>query len=166
MSVNFTKDISKEYICEYCVMGRQKAVPHNSPTAPSTQLGEFIYSDLIESLSPTDFNSYRYFITFKNNFTSYSEVYCIRHKSETFAIFLRFKAYLKSLSFRIYRIRLDNRGEYIFKAFLAYLAQCDIKQEPTMPDNPQMNNTTKRFGQTLLNKMHPILLSSKLNKSF
>lgn len=166
VGVDFTKDISEEYTCECCVMGRQKAVPHDSPTAPGTQPGEFVYSDLVGPLSPTGFNGCRYFVTFKDDFTSYSEVYCIRHKSETFAMFWRFKAYLEALGFRICRIRLDNGGEYMSKAFLAYLAQCGIKQEPTVPGNPQMNGAAERFGQTLLNKMHPLLLSSKLNKSF
>ena len=108
-------------------MGRQKAIFYNSLTVSSTQSGEFVYSDLIGSLSSTGFNSCRYFVTFKDDFTSYSEVYCIRYKSETFAMFLRFKVYLELLGFRICRIRLDNGGEYMFKAFLAYLAQCDIK---------------------------------------
>ena len=58
---------------------------------------------------------------FKNDFIFYSEVYCIRHKSETFVIFLRFKVFLKSRSYKIYRIRLDNEREYMFKVFLNYL---------------------------------------------
>ena len=58
---------------------------------------------------------------FKNNFIFYSKVYYIRHKSETFIIFLRFKVFLKSRSYKIYRIRLDNEKEYIFKIFLNYL---------------------------------------------
>ena len=35
-----------------------------------------------------------------------------------------------------------------------------------MVGNPQMNGVAERFGQTLLHKLHPILLSSGLNKSF
>ena len=58
---------------------------------------------------------------FKNNFIFYFEVYCIRHKSETFVMFLRFKVFLESRSYKIYRIRLDNEEEYIFKIFLNYL---------------------------------------------
>ena len=166
VGVDFTKDIADEYTCECCVMGRQKAVPHASPTAPGTRPGEFIYSDLVGPLSPTGFNGCRYFVTFKDDFTSYSEVYCIRHKSETFAMFLRFKARLESHGYKISRIRLDNGGEYMSKAFLDYLALSGIKQEPTVPGNPQMNGAAERFGQTLLHKMHPILLSSNLNKSF
>ena len=55
-------------------MGRQKAVPHDSPTASDIQSGEFVYSDLVGPLSPTGFNGCRYFVTFKDDFTAYYEV--------------------------------------------------------------------------------------------
>ena len=127
VEVNFTKDIAKKYICECCVMKRQKAISYDSFIELETQSDEFVYSDLVESLSFTEFNDYRYFIIFKNDFIFYSEVYCIRYKSETFIIFLRFKVFLKSRSYKIYRIRLDNEREYMFKIFLNYLLQCEIR---------------------------------------
>ena len=58
---------------------------------------------------------------FKNDFIFYSEVYCIRYKSETFIIFFRFKVFLESRDYKIYRIRLDNEREYMFRIFLNYL---------------------------------------------
>ena len=121
VEVDFIKNITKKYTCECYIMGRQKTISHNSLTESGTQPGEFVYSDLVGPLSPTEFNDYRYFMTFKNDFISYFEVYCIRHKNETFVIFLRFKVFLESRDYKIYRIRLDNKREYIFKIFLNYL---------------------------------------------
>ena len=66
-------------------------------------------------------------MTFKNNFISYFKVYCIRYKNKTFVMFLRFKVFLESRDYKIYRIRLDNKREYIFKIFLNYLLQCEIR---------------------------------------
>ena len=103
---------------------------------------------------------------FKNNFIFYSEVYCIRHKSETFVMFLRFKVFLESRNYKICRIRLDNGKEYMFKIFLDYLLQCEIRQKLTVSGNLEINETIERFKQILLYKMHFILLSSQLNKSF
>ena len=121
VEVNFIKDIAEEYIYECYVMKRQKTVSYDSLTELETQSGEFVYSDLVGFLSPTEFNNCRYFMIFKNNFIFYSEVYCVRHKSETFIMFLRFKAFLESRDYKICRIRLDNEGEYMFKVFLDYL---------------------------------------------
>ena len=119
--MNFIKNITKEYIYEYYIIRRQKTVSYDSLIESKTQSNEFIYSDLVESLFPTEFNNCRYFMIFKNNFIFYSKVYYIRYKSETFIMFLRFKVFLESRSYKIYRIRLDNKREYIFKIFLNYL---------------------------------------------
>ena len=81
-------------------------------------------------------------------------------------MFLRFKVFLESRSYKIYRIRLDNKREYMFKIFLNYLLQCEIRQKSTISENSEMNETIERFKQILLYKMHFILLSSQLNKSF
>ena len=119
--MNFIKNIAKEYICEYYIIKRQKTISYDSLTESETQSNEFVYSDLVESLSPTEFNNCRYFVIFKNNFIFYSKVYYIRHKSETFVMFLRFKVFLESRDYKICRIRLDNEREYMFKIFLNYL---------------------------------------------
>ena len=125
--MNFIKNIAKKYIYKYYIIRRQKTVSYDSLTESETQSNEFVYNNLVESLSPTKFNNYRYFITFKNNFIFYFKVYYIRHKSETFVMFLRFKVFLESRSYKICRIRLDNEREYIFKTFLNYLLQCGIR---------------------------------------
>ena len=59
-------------------------------------------------------------MTFKDDFIYYFKIYYIRHKSEIFVIFLRFKIYLKFHDYRINRIRLDNEDEYINKTFFEY----------------------------------------------
>ena len=74
-----------------------------------------------------DFNDYKYFMIFKNDFIYYFEIYYIRYKSEIFIIFLYFKTYLKFRDYRINRIRLDNKDEYINKAFFKCFAQSNIK---------------------------------------
>ena len=74
-----------------------------------------------------NFNNYKYFIIFKDDFIYYFKIYYIRYKSETFIIFLRFKIYLKFRNYRINYIRLDNKNEYINKIFLKCLIQINIK---------------------------------------
>ena len=90
-------------------------------------LNEFVYNDFIEFLILINFNDYKYFITFKNDFIYYFKIYYIRYKSEIFVIFLRFKPYLKSHDYRIYRIRFDDENEYIINIFFEYLVQSKIK---------------------------------------
>ena len=57
---------------------------------------EFIYNDFIKSLIFINFNNYKYFMIFKDDFIYYFKIYYIRYKNKIFVIFLRFKIYLKS----------------------------------------------------------------------
>ena len=94
---------------------------HNNFITLDILSNEFVYNDFIKSLIFIDFNDYKYFITFKNDFVYYFEIYYIRYKSEIFVMFLRFKTYLKFYDYRINYIRFDNEGEYINKVFFKYL---------------------------------------------
>ena len=76
-------------------MSRQKTIFHNSPTAFDTLSNKFVYNDFIKSLIFINFNDYKYFIIFKDDFIYYFEIYYIRYKNKIFIIFLRFKTYLK-----------------------------------------------------------------------
>ena len=64
---------------------------------------------------------------FKNDFIFYFKIYYIRYKNKIFIIFLKFKIYLKLLNFKIYRIYINNENEYIFKIFINYFFQFEIK---------------------------------------
>ena len=68
-----------------------------------------------------NFNDYKYFITFKDDFIYYFKIYYIRYKDKILVIFLRFKIYLKSRDYRVYHIRFNNENKYINKIFFKYL---------------------------------------------
>ena len=119
--MNFIKDIVEKYTCECYMIKRQKVVFYNKLTALDILSNEFIYNDLIKSLIFIDFNNYKYFVMFKNDFIYYFKIYCIYHKNEIFVMFLCFKIYLKFYDYRICYIRLDNEGEYIINVFFKYL---------------------------------------------
>ena len=76
-------------------MNHQKAIFYKSFITLDILSSEFIYNDSIKSLIFINFNNYKYFITFKNDFIYYFKIYYIRYKNEIFIIFLRLKIYLK-----------------------------------------------------------------------
>ena len=145
MNVNFFKNIIKKYICECYIMSRQKMIFYNNFITSDILSSEFVYNDLIESLTFINFNDYKYFMMFKNDFIYYFEIYYIYYKSEIFIMFLRFKTHLKFRDYRINRIRLDNEGEYINKIFFKCFAQTSIKQKFIIVNNFEINEAAERF---------------------
>ena len=147
-------------------MNYQKIIFHNSLITLDILLNEFIYNDFIKSLIFINFNDYKYFITFKNDFIYYFKIYYIHYKSEIFIIFLRFKIYLKSRDYRIYYIRFNNENEYINKVFFKCFAQMNIKEKLIIINNFEINEIVERFNQILINKIYLILLNFNFNKFF
>ena len=108
-------------------MNYQKMIFYNNLTALDILSNEFVYNDFIKFLIFINFNDYKYFMIFKNDFIYYFKIYYIRYKSEIFVIFLRFKIYLKFRDYRINRICFDNENEYINKVFFKCFIQINIK---------------------------------------
>ena len=152
--MNFFKNIIEKYIYECYIINRQKIIFYSNFITLDILSSEFIYNDFIKFLIFIDFNDYKYFITFKNDFIYYFKIYYIRYKSEIFVMFLRFKIYLKSRNYRTYRIRLNNKNEYINKVFLKCFAQMNIKQKFIIINNFKINKIVKRFNQILINKIY------------
>ena len=90
---------------------------YNNFIALDILLSEFVYNDFMKSLIFIDFNDYKYFMTFKNDFIYYFEIYFIRHKNKIFIMFLRFKIYLKSRDFEFIVFVLIMKMNTLIKLF-------------------------------------------------
>jgi hypothetical protein len=89
--VDFSKKFSDELTCECCVLGRQRSTPHKDFIEPRTHPMKFIHSDIIGPIKPIGFDGSEWVVTFKDDFTCYSEVYCVKNKAELSDLFRRFQ---------------------------------------------------------------------------
>ena len=68
------------------------------------------------------FGSYKYFVTFVDDYSNCCMVYFLKHKSEVFAKFREFEVTSANDSgCKIGRLRYDYSGEYISREFEEYL---------------------------------------------
>jgi hypothetical protein len=89
--VDFSKKFSDELTCECCVLGRHRSTPHKDFIEPGTHPMEFIHSDIMGPIKPIGFDGSEWVVTFKDDFTCYSEVYCVKDKAELGDLFRRFQ---------------------------------------------------------------------------
>ena len=70
---------------------------------------------------------YRYFITFTDDLSRYGYVYLMRHKSDSFEMFKRYRNEVeKQTEKEIKILRSDQGGEYLSSEFLTYLEENEI----------------------------------------
>ena len=160
------QSIQKNIVCEPCFQGKQAREP--IPKETDTRAMETLYrihSDLCEPGESRE--GYRYYVTFIDDYSRYTEVVPLKRKDETLEAFKTFVARAENeIGKRIIRFRSDGGGEFYSKEFTAYCEEKGIVQEKTNPDTPQQNGVAERKNQTLNNKARTMLASAKLTSNF
>ena len=98
-----------------------------NPFPPSddavTRILHHVYSD-VHQLHTRTRDGYKYWITFIDALSKFYVVYLLKHKSDAFAAFKDYKAYAENITGqRMGEFQMDKGGEYISKAFLAFLRE-------------------------------------------
>ena len=86
---------------------------------------------------------YRYYVTFIDDATRKTWIYCIQNKYDVFHIFKKWKALVEKIGKKLKCLRLDNGGEYCNKEFDRYYSEHGIRREKTVPITPQENGVRK-----------------------
>jgi hypothetical protein len=108
----------------------------------------------------------RYFATFVDDHTRYSEVRFLKKKSDVAA---EAKAVFRKLEnqtgLRIKKVKSDNGGEYVNTELKEFYAGAGIIHQRTPPYTPQHNGVAERLNRTLLEKERAMRIAANLPKS-
>uniref|UniRef100_A0AAV1UAG4 Integrase catalytic domain-containing protein n=1 Tax=Peronospora matthiolae TaxID=2874970 RepID=A0AAV1UAG4_9STRA len=97
----------------------------------------------------------------------YVMVYPLRKKSDVASAFKRFYQDIKTASgTKIKVLRSDNGGEYRIETMNNFCKAKFIKQEFTVPYNPEQKGMAERMNRTLVEMTRCMLNESGLDKSY
>jgi transposase InsO family protein len=92
-----------------------------------------------------------YYVTFIDDATRKTWVYCIRQKSDVFDTFKKWKALVENEIGKCLKcLRSDNGGEYCSKEFDDYCSYHGIRREKTVPRTPQENGVSERMNRIIM----------------
>ena len=133
----------------------------------ANELLSLVHTDVCGSMSVNAKGGYSYFITFTNDLSRYGYVFLMRHKSESFEMFKRYRCEVeKQLGKNIKTLRSDRGGEYLSNEFLTYLRENGILSQWTPPGTPQLNGVSERRNRTLLDMVRSMMGFADLPVSF
>lgn len=167
---------TSEKFCEPCVVGKQCRLPFSKKNViRSSRLLELIHTDVFGRVSEPAWDGSNYFVSFTDDFSRVSTIYCIERKSEVFEKFKEFVAMAESQHCtkvekvdctKVAKLRADNGGEYISNEMKFYCKEKGIQLLLTVAYNPEMNGIAERLNRTLVEKARTMLLASNLSKRF
>ena len=157
----------KNLECNICLLGKMVRTSFPKKSERKTGLLEIIHSDLCGPMRVESNNKAKYYVTFIDDNSRWSEVRFLRKKSEAFEAFKEFKALVENQKERkIKFLQCDNGTEYLSNDFDDFLKKSGIQRRLTVPYNPEQNGTAERKNRTLMEMARCLLIQSGLPPSF
>ena len=153
--------------CEACVKGKQTRSSFQSRSSHSTMPLELVHSDVCGKMNSPSLGGGEYFLTFIDDCTHYTWVYVLKHKSEVFKRFQKWKALVENISGqKLKALRTDRGGEYTSTEFEEFLQSAGVRHEMTVPKTPEQNGVAERMNRTLVESVRSMLADAKLPHPF
>ena len=120
----------KDGVCSGCVL--KKHLWDNFDKRASSHasvLLELVHSDFCGPLLSASFSGFKYFLTFIDDYSTFTWVYFLKLKSKVFDMFLAYKALVeKQYGHQIIKLISDNGGEYVNNKFITFCTEQGIQQ--------------------------------------
>jgi len=146
-----------------------KCKTHQLPYKASTRTSEvleFIHSNICGPIETESLGGGKYFVTFIDDFSRYTEVAILQNRSEVLQAFKDYKRRVeKETGHHIKKLRTDNAGEYKSREFTNFLREEGISRQLSVEYTPQQNGVAERANRTLVEMSRCLLLQANLLKS-
>lgn len=128
---------------------------------------EILHSDHWGPFPCISVDSYRYYVTFIDDYTRYCWIFPLVKKSDVFPTFVAFYNYvLNFFSTRIKILQSDGGGKYISKNFQSFLADKGISHHKSCPHTPEQNGLAERKHRYIIETTVTLLQTTKLPSKF
>lgn len=166
------EEMKMDFVCDVCATSKQVRKSFNTSEEDAelreaARSDEVVCSDVLGPITPLSKSGYKYIVSFIMMKNRYTTVFPLRKKSEVTSAFTRFYREIKTLSgTKVKVLRSDNGGEYRNAAMDNFCKAKFIKQEFTVPFNPEQNGMAERMNRTLIEMTRCMIKDSGLDKSY
>lgn len=152
--------------CDVCIKAKQTRNSFGDERTAAKRPLEIIHSDLCGPITPQTWDGMSYFATFKDDFTGFTQVYLLAHKSELLEVFRQYVAEVESKwNLKVHSLRSDRGGEYSSNQLIAWCKTKGIVRDLAPAKTPELNGTAERVNRTIVEKIRAMLISSGVDKN-
>ena len=151
--------------CEVCCKSKITQLPYKPSKRREQDTLGLVHSDICGPMQTTSSGGARYFVTFIDDKTRYTEVKPLKQKSDVFEAFKEYKARAEKTTGQVIKkLRTDNGKEYVSNQFAEFLRKEGIRRELSVEYTPQQNGVAERANRSLTEMARCMLLDAKLPK--
>jgi histone deacetylase 1/2 len=131
-----------ESICDSCQRANSHQLPYSVSNKISSAPLDLIYSD-VWGPAPISVGSYSYYVSFIDDYSKYTWIYLLKHKSDVFRVFQDFQNLVeRQFSKKILCVQSDWGGEY--EKLNSFFKKIGITHRVSCPHAHQQNGAAER----------------------
>ncbi|PKU84173.1 Retrovirus-related Pol polyprotein from transposon TNT 1-94 [Dendrobium catenatum] len=155
------------FSCHWCNTNKSHKLPF--PISASRKIAslDLIHSDVWGPAPMASVTGYLYYVIFVDDYSRFTWLFPMFHKSEVYNIFVAFKTQIENLTSRkIKSIRTDGGGEYMSNKFTQFLQTNGITHQISCPHTPEQNGVAERKYRHIIETTRTILHRASLPYKF
>jgi hypothetical protein len=130
-------------VCPGCIHGKihRRPFPVNPERKRVALPGLFFHTDLVGPLQIPSLGGHSYFMTFKDDHSSYRFVFLLPDRKGVLSVFKSlYKLSKKETGRSMVKLRTNNAKEFLSADFQDFIKQKGIRHELTAPYSPEQNS--------------------------
>lgn len=140
LPVSVSHDV--ESVCDSCQRAKSHQLPYSSSDNKSCAPLDLIHSD-VWGPAPNSVRNFTYYVSFIDDYSRYTWIYLLKHKSDVFQVFKNFQKFVeRKFNRKIISMQTDWGGEYEKLNF--FFQQLGISHRVSCPHAHQQNGAAKR----------------------
>ena len=148
--------------CERCIFGKHHRQPF--PTdgrRRGKRIGDIIRSDGVGAMTLPSLKGARYFVIFKDDYSSSSVVNFMKKKTDVPVLLKKFVYRLEvETSQKVNTFRTDNGGEFMSTNFSTWLQEKGIRHDTSVAKTPQQKGVAERQNRMIIESARCMLHST------
>ncbi|GJY57080.1 retrovirus-related pol polyprotein from transposon TNT 1-94 [Tanacetum coccineum] len=153
--------------CSGCKLAKFSALPFSNSVSSSNALFDLVHSDVCGPSPVSIKGDSKYYVSFIDDFTRYTWVYLMKHRSDFLIVFKEFRALVKTQHSTIMKcFRCDLGGEYTSNDFVRLLKLDGTLYQTACTDTPQENGVAERKHHHIVDTARSFLLSADVPSVF
>jgi hypothetical protein len=161
--LNFS--VQSSHVCPICPLAKQSRLPFNSSVISSIKPFEIIHCDIWGRYRHPSISGAYYFLTIVDDYTRFTWIFLMRHKTEAQSLIKRFFSYvLTQFESPIKIFRSDNGGEFI--SLRSFFQDKGVIFQHSCVYTPQQNGVVERKHRHILQVARALKFQAQLPTQF
>lgn len=140
--IPFVSKSKKNSVCDACQKGKSHQLPYPRAISVSSSPFELVFSD-VWGPAPTSVGKNDFYVSFIDDYSKFTWIYLLRHKSEVFQKIHEFQAMIeRQFNKKILAMQTDWGGEY--QKLNSFFQRIGIVHHVSCPHTHQQNGSAER----------------------